>query len=389
MACSCRYSWLTDAAFPFCGFVADRCGIITGITEPLSFILGYSGSEVAGKYNVTLLLDSAEVGERAQELSRLFGRNIYGPEALLAIAALDGKEIRRWSLRGRRGNRVSARLHVVAAPSEVALTGDFLIFAELIADDVGGESPEGFFFPDERPQQLMMQALRNVFDPVNTMMAYASLLKQDLSGLGMTGHINQILDEGRRLLQFLSRSSELTQMISGFFPVEIQPVSVADCLMEAIADCRGSGQAGGLMLDWNVYSAVGDWVRTDKQRFCRMIQALISVSTEKTVSGTVSIQVRILPDQDDGSLCNLSLEVFDTGVPITEAYSRTDKRMHHRYVQVCAESLGGSVKWSLPSDFSSTRLRCSVSIPAVELAVLPPDVVGPDASPSRQEVACN
>ena len=389
MACSCRHSWMTDPSFPFCGFVADRSGIIIGLSEPLSSILGYSASELAGKYDVTLLLDSTEVGDRAGDLSRLFGRPVAGPEALLAVAALDGKEIRNWSLRGRKGNRVSARLHVVANSNGDALIVDFLIFAELSAEEEDGDWPEGFHFPDERRLQLTMQALQNVYDPVNTMLTYATLLKQELLGFGTTGHIDQILHEGRRLLQFLSRSSELTQMISGFFPVDIQSVSVVECLAEILTDWRCSGVTGDLRLVWNVDTAAGDRVRTDKQRFCRLIQALIMVSTEKMLKGTVSIQVRILQDQYDRSLCNLSLDVFDTGVPMTEAYGRMDKKMHYRYVQICAESIGGSVKWSLPTDLSCTGLRCSVTIPSVELVAIQEEDTGKDLSPIQHEIEYN
>lgn len=364
MNCSCRDNWISDLSFPCCAFSTDAHGVISGLSVPLASVLGYTSAEVVGYYAATLFVDPDELADRSEELSRLFGRQVTGSEALLAVALLDGKEIRNWTLRGKSQASLPARLHVVAGQSAIAASADYWVYVEFshVSDPL--DAAEVLSFPDKRLQQLLTESLQHAYDPVNAMIGYASLMEMEPSIAGHAQHLKQIQNEGRRLLEFLHRSVELAQMISGFSPVDHQPVSVSECLDEIVSGICRREPGDGVRIAWKLESDLDVLIQTDKHLLSRLLETLILISMEKAIQGTVDIQASILSDPTERTSGKLTIAVYDAGLPTL--YGK-DRQLHFRYVQVCAGALGGSVYWTPPIEFRRTGLRCTVLLPGLQL----------------------
>lgn len=364
MDCLYRDRWIADASFPYCAFSTDARGIITGLSVPLAAALGYTSAEVAGNYDVTLLIDCDEIAERSDELSRLFGRQVTGSDAVLAVASLEGKEIRNWTLRGKSLAPLPARLHVVAVQSDTAASAGFRVYVDFSFEADPLHAPEASSFTGKRLQQLFAESLQHAYSPVNAMITYASLMEMDPSNGGSAAYLKQMQNEGRRLMEFLRRFAELARIISGFLSADHQPVAVSECLEEIVQGVCRMDPCDGVRIGWKLEADPDVLIQTNKHLLNRLLETLILISVEKTDQGTVTIEARILSDPAEATNGKLSIDVYDTGPPI---FRGSDRHLHFRYAQVCAGSLGGSIHWTPPPDFRRTGLRCTVQIPHIQL----------------------
>ena len=91
----------------------DSNGIISTFNSTAERMLGYSATEVVGKFTPALIHDSTEVGERSRILSLELGRIIQpGFETFIEKAKTGGSDINEWTYIKKNGERFPVRLCV-------------------------------------------------------------------------------------------------------------------------------------------------------------------------------------------------------------------------------------------------------------------------------------
>ncbi|HSB96758.1 MAG TPA: diguanylate cyclase [Spongiibacteraceae bacterium] len=112
---------------PFSIIASDRDGIITAISPAGERLVGYSAAELVGRCTPAILHDSAEVANRALELTAELGETVEpGFEVFVAKAQRGVVEEREWHYIRKDGSRVPVSLTVTALRDQTDQIQGFL-----------------------------------------------------------------------------------------------------------------------------------------------------------------------------------------------------------------------------------------------------------------------
>ncbi|SUI90854.1 PAS domain S-box protein [Shewanella morhuae] len=103
-----------DAASEMSIIATDTKGVVTIFNRGAERLLGYSAAEVVGKSRPTPLHLKEELLTQAAEISREYGQDIKGFDALIYKAKIQGSETRQWTYVRKDGSQFQVSLSVTA-----------------------------------------------------------------------------------------------------------------------------------------------------------------------------------------------------------------------------------------------------------------------------------
>lgn len=153
--------------------------------------------------------------------------------------------------------------------------------------------------------------------PLNAIMGYAQLLKMDksLNDRQMQG-LKTIHGSGEHLLLLIVDILDLSQIEAGKTELHPVPVAVPTFLQDLSDIIRIKAEEKGLQFVLDCGEGVPNTIEVDEKRLRQVLLNLLSNAVKFTARGLVSLSVRRMDTQAQGSTATLRFEVHDTGVGI-------------------------------------------------------------------------
>ncbi len=181
----------------------DRQGIITHFSAGAERLLQYNAEEVVHRHTPAILHLEEEVKQRGEELSRRFGREIAGFDALVEVAKWEPYESREWTYIRKDGSTFPVQLIVTAIKNaEDEITGFLGVATDLTERKQAEERLRKYSVLESRNQemeQFVYVASHDLREPLLTIKHYSELLFEDYG--------NCLDTEGKQVAEAISRSA--------------------------------------------------------------------------------------------------------------------------------------------------------------------------------------
>gem|GEM_PF-1009631 len=156
--------------------------------------------------------------------------------------------------------------------------------------------------------------------PLNAILGYTELLDAGIAG-GVNERQREQLDRirvsGKHLLDLINDVLDVVRADARKLEVEVQPLSAADSVREAVALIRPQAEAKGLDLVVEPPDREIPRVKADPRRLRQILVNLLSNGVKFTDRGSVAVRADV---RGDGMVC---ITVSDTGIGIPDAKLRS------------------------------------------------------------------
>lgn len=163
--------------------VTDINGIITHFNRGAELMLQYSADEMVGKQTPYVFHNEQEVLKRAEEFSKLFGREIEGFDVFTEFVKKDGYDSREWSYVRKDGSMFSVQLAVSAMKNNDGEITGFMCVATDLTERKKAEANLRRLATLESKSKEMEQfayiTSHDLREPLLTMKNYMEILIQD------------------------------------------------------------------------------------------------------------------------------------------------------------------------------------------------------------------
>jgi len=149
--------------------------------------------------------------------------------------------------------------------------------------------------------------------PLNVIIGYTEMLRDGAAGLLSTEQVDLIerVDaRSRELLELIEATLHVGRIEAGRADVDLVAVPVDDLVHALQASTNGLPCPKGVAFTWEVLTAPGDRVLTDRAKLALVVRNLVSNAFKFTEQGKVTVRLR---PKDD----TLVIEVADTGIGIS------------------------------------------------------------------------
>jgi PAS domain S-box-containing protein len=335
---------LLDAATEVAIIAVDANHVVRLFNRGAEKMLGYRAEEVLGKQCPLGVHDPLELAQRSQELTAELGRPVQGREAITAVAARKGYEVRDWTYFRKDGARINVSLAVTAvraaAPEDAAAPGS------------GAVAPVGFLFvgtdqserarsnelelarrraeaASQAKSEFLSRVSHELRTPMNAILGYAQLLLLEGDG-ELDSHqrdrVARIEAAGWHLVTLINDVLDLATIESGNARIQMGDVDVAAVVNESIRLLASLAENAKVTLATALppdpVSVQADATRL-RQVLVNVIGNAIKYNRE---NGRVDIAVRVREpegaspeDLDENDPGDVIVEISDTGRGMTPA----------------------------------------------------------------------
>ena len=152
--------------------------------------------------------------------------------------------------------------------------------------------------------------------PLNAVLGFAQLLALDPLLPSQVSAVDHILRGGTHLLEMIDDVLDMSRIDTGRLAVTLEPVSVADLLLDVVSVMRPAAAASEVDIHQEaVVSGVDSWVLGDRRRLRQVLLQLMSNAVKyNKPHGRVDISCTPMPDTGE-----LRVSVADTGCGIGPA----------------------------------------------------------------------
>lgn len=307
---------LTSANFSI--IATDEKGIIQLFNVGAERLLGYSAAEVVNRISPSEMHDPEEVMARAQALSEELATTIApGFEALAFKASRGIEDVYELTEIRKDGSRFPAIVSITALRDDYGeLIGYLLIGTDnsvrkqvesdlhvaLAAAEKANRAKSDFL-------SSMSHELRT---PLNAILGFAQLMESGLPNptLSQKRSLDQILKAGWYLLDLINEILDLALIESGRVTLSLEPVSLAEVMLECRAMIEPQAQKRGIGLSFQRFDT--PWfVKADRTRVKQvLINLLFNAIKYNRPGGAVAVEYRLCPPD------SLRISVRDTGAGI-------------------------------------------------------------------------
>jgi PAS domain S-box-containing protein len=330
---------LLDAATEVAIIAVDADHVVRLFNRGAEKMLGYRAAEVLGEQCPLGVHDPLELAQRGQELTAELGRPVQGREAITAVAARNGYEVRDWTYFRKDGSRINVTLAVTAvraaAPADAA-TRDPVGFLFVGTDQSERARSNELELARRRAEaasqaksEFLSRVSHELRTPMNAILGYAQLLLLEGDG-ELDPHqrerVARIEAAGWHLVTLINDVLDLATIESGNARIQMGEVDVAAVVNESIrllAPLAGNAKVTlATALPPDALSVQADATRL-RQVLVNVIGNAIKYNLE---NGRVDIAVRLreheggspedLAENDPGDVV---VEISDTGRGMTTA----------------------------------------------------------------------
>jgi PAS domain S-box-containing protein len=341
---------LVDAALDGI-LLCDITGRIQSFNRAAERLFGYPASEVQGR-NVSMLLPSDD-GERGAETDDLLQATVATAGGRDALA--------------RRKDGTTFPIHVTA--SEVWLA-DRRMLAAIVRDvsdeKVAAESLRLAKRAAEQASQAKSEFLANmsheIRTPMSAILGYADLLLAEEGIDRAPPHrveaFRTIQRNGEHLLQVINDILDLSKVEAGKFALELIRCSPSELLIDVQRIVKQPAEVKNLPFNIEFHGDVPETIETDPMRLRQVLVNLIGNAIKFTVSGAVTLGVRLVEGESDNP--RMEFSVADTGIGMTpeqvgrlfQPFSQADASTSRRFggtglgLTICKrilDQLGGEI----------------------------------------------
>jgi len=262
---------LLDAATEVAIIAVDANHVVRLFNRGAEKMLGYRGADLLGRQCPLAVHDAGELAHRAQELSVQFKRPVQGREAITAVAARFGHEVRDWTYVRKDGSRLTVSLAVTAVrasafdpgapqgPREQPPGGQ-VVFAPGSGVAPAGADSLGFLFvgtdqservrsgelevarrraeaASQAKSEFLSRVSHELRTPMNAMLGYAQLLQLE-EGHPLDEHqrerVARIEAAGWHLVTLINDVLDLSTIESGNARIQMADIEVGLVINESV-----------------------------------------------------------------------------------------------------------------------------------------------------------
>ena len=358
---------LLDAATEVAIIAVDANHVVRLFNRGAEKMLGYRASEVLGAQCPLGVHDPVELAQRAEELTHQFKRPVQGREAITAIAARFGYEVRDWTYFRKDGARIHVSLAVTAVRTSLANAGTpqgprergaegAVVFAPGSGVVAPGSDALGFLFvatdqservrsnelelarrraeaASQAKSEFLSRVSHELRTPMNAMLGYAQLLQLE-EDHPLDSHqrerVARIEAAGWHLVTLINDVLDLSTIESGNARIQMADVDVALVINESIRLLAPLAESAKVTLAVALPQPLPReaWsVQADATRLRQVLVNIIGNAIKYNLeNGRVDIGVSIRAAEDESTQDDtpqdpgrLLIEISDTGRGMTAA----------------------------------------------------------------------
>jgi PAS domain S-box-containing protein len=340
---------LLDAATEVAIIAVDANHVVRLFNRGAEKMLGYRAPDVLGQQCPLGVHDPLELAQRGQELTIQLQRLVQGRDALTAIAALHGHEVRDWTYFRKDGSRVSVSLAVTAVRESLPTLG----MPQGAPDH--GNRPLGFLFvgtdqserarsnelelarrraeaASQAKSEFLSRVSHELRTPMNAILGYAQLMQLEEEH-PLDGHqrerVARIEAAGWHLVTLINDVLDLSTIESGNARIQMADVDVGLVINESVRLLAPLAETAKVTLAVALpQGAPPDALRVqaDVTRLRQVLVNIIGNAIKYNLeNGRVDIGVNLRAPQGDAAADatgngagRLVIEISDTGRGMTE-----------------------------------------------------------------------
>ncbi|KAJ5112797.1 hypothetical protein N7532_000842 [Penicillium argentinense] len=298
------YKILVDTVKDYAIFMLDTHGHIATWNSGASILKGYTTSEIIGKHFSVFY--SAE--DRAADK----------PGRELEICLLDGKvEDEGWRYR-KDGQRFWANVMI----TPIYQFGRHVGFVKVTRDLTERKAAEARLIAAfEESAKLKTEFLANMSHELRTPMngmflALTMLLRTPLND-DQREYASILEDSTSILLQVINDVLDYSKLSSGTFSLTSDVVNIPSVVNAVVRNCQPSVKAG-VALETFIPDDFPQNIKGDPLRFRQVLQNLVGNAVKFTEKGYVRVNASHTQDPKDAQLCDVSIEVVDSGIGVPD-----------------------------------------------------------------------
>ncbi|SMP30157.1 response regulator [Shimia sagamensis] len=171
---------------------------------------------------------------------------------------------------------------------------------------------------DRAKTDFLANMSHEIRTPMNGILGMADLLSESAISGEDRQCVDTIRDSGHALLKIINDILDLSRLESGKLEISDVNFNLRHCIDSAVELLRHKADQKGISLTLDYEDDLPTEVRADDGRLRQIIVNLVGNAVKFTSSGGV----RVLVKRDEESEYGIKVEVFDTGIGITEAQAQ-------------------------------------------------------------------
>ncbi|MCL2920205.1 response regulator [Shewanella litorisediminis] len=321
----------------------DPNGIITVFNPSAERLLGYSAREMIGLQTPAVFHLEDEVVRRAAQLTDELGTPVEpGFDVFVAKARLSETDTNNWTYISKTGARVTVKLSVTTLYGEDKDIMGYLGIAYDLTEQLKREQE----LADAREQALQASRTKSDFlanmsheirTPMNAVLGLLQMTLQTELPPRPRDYLQKTQQAAKSLLALLNDILDFSKIEAGRIELEQQDFSLQQLLGEMGSILSSQVQQKNIELVYQVAPSVPDQLIGDSLRLRQILLNVLSNAIKFTEAG--NIITRIDADLGDKGVCQLHIEIQDSGIGMTDAqqaiifkgFSQADSSISRRY----------------------------------------------------------
>ncbi|MBI1291172.1 response regulator [bacterium] len=308
---------------PYGIIATDREGIITVFNPAAERMFGYKASELIGEKQPTMLLDPAQLKERAAQFGAEF--HVELEPGFDALVIRNHHQLRNqfdWTFVRRRGVCFPGRLNIAELRTSSGTIAGYIA----IASDISEERQVAEALQQAKEQaeagarskaEFLANMSHEIRTPLNAVIGMTGLLLDTNLTPEQRDFASTVRTSGEALLALINDILDFSKIDAGRLDFEQVAFGTRRCV-EEVGDLVGQrAYEKGLEFAILVHHDVPEHIEGDPTRLRQVLLNLASNAVKFTGEGEVLIEVQTLPCTEEGRT-RLRFSVADTGIGIPE-----------------------------------------------------------------------
>ncbi len=170
---------------------------------------------------------------------------------------------------------------------------------------------------DRLKSEFLAQISHEIRTPVNSILSFTNLLKEEISELGITDlmeSFNMIENGGRRLIRTVDLILNMSELQNGTYQPVFQEFDIAeDILKPVLQEFKAQAESKNISLEFSNCADNPCYIKADDYTVSQIFVQLIDNAIKFTYKGKVEVNISSTDE-------TVSVEIKDTGIGISEEY---------------------------------------------------------------------
>ncbi len=321
-------------------------GTIRVFNKAAEQMLGYSSEELVGRTTPAIFHDSAEIVQRAEQLSQELGTPVQpGFETFIAKLAGSDADEHEWSYVRKDGTRFPVLLAVTPLRDRDGQITGYLGIANDIteqrrADDELRHAKELAETANHTKGEFLANMSHEIRTPMNGILGMAELVLDTGLTSEQQEYIQIIRESADALLAIINDILDFSKIEAGRLELDPVDFELREKLAGAMHALTLRAQQKSIELVCHVAQDVPDYLRGDPDRLRQIIVNLLGNAIKFTEHGEVVMRVECHDaPEGDADTCLLHFSVADTGIGIPaekqriifDAFTQADSSTTRRF----------------------------------------------------------